>query len=83
MVDTFRLRFGCYEVATANWQKAVLEAVEKVDRKLDNLTAQYNSEMKQLAVDMATLKTQVKIYAAIAAFIGMTVGGAIAKFFLK
>jgi len=31
---------------------------------------------------MVKLETQVKIYAAIAAFIGVAVGGALAKFFI-
>lgn len=60
----------------ANFTK--LEAsVLAVNLKIDTLN---NQDITNLKLAMVRLETQVKIYAAIAGFIGMAVGGALVRF---
>lgn len=73
------------------WQDGVVSQLEKmeglinsglrqVNDKIDNLNSK---DITDLKLAMVELKTQVKIYAAIAGFIGMAVGGALVKFVVR
>lgn len=48
-----------------------------VNTKIDKLNSQ---DITDLKLAMVRLETQVKIYAALAGFIGMAIGGALVKF---
>lgn len=60
-------------------EKAIDEGLKSVNNKIDLLNSK---DITDLKLAMVKLETQVKIYAALAAFIGMAVGGALAKFFI-
>lgn len=75
-------------MAAKNWQDGVTQQLEKMENvinlgltavnlKIDTLN---NQDITNLKLAMVRLETQVKIYAAVAAFIGMAVGGALVKF---
>jgi hypothetical protein len=64
------------ESVIANFTK-LETSVAAVNIKIDTLN---NQDITNLKLAMVRLETQVKIYAAIAGFIGMAVGGALVKF---
>lgn len=88
MIVTFPRRYGSCSMAAKNWQDGVTQQLEKMENvinlgltavnlKIDTLN---NQDITNLKLAMVRLETQVKIYAAVAAFIGMAVGGALVKF---
>lgn len=82
-------RSGFYSVASAKdfqdgvianltkLESTIVVGLREVNIKIDSIN---NKEITDLKVAMARLETQVKIYAAMAAFVGMAVGGALVKF---
>lgn len=84
----FQLRSGCYSVASqkdfqdgviANFTKLEV-SIKELNQKIDSLN---NKDITDLKIEIATLRTQVKIYAGIAGFVGMAIGGALVKFIVK
>jgi len=75
-------------VAKPTWQGGVVAQLEKMEKSIDEGLKAVNGkidllnskDITDLKLAMVELKTQVKIYAALAAFIGMAVGGALVKF---
>ena len=61
-------------------EKTMNDGLKEVNAKIDNLN---NKDITDLKMAMVELKTQVKIYAAIASFIGMALGSALTKFVIK
>jgi len=64
------------ESVIANFTK-LEQSVLAVNLKIDTLN---NQDITNLKLAMVRLETQVKIYAALAGFIGMAIGGALVKF---
>lgn len=73
------------------WQGGVVAQLEKMEKSIDEGLKAVNGkidllnskDITDLKLAMVELKTQVKIYAALAAFIGMAVGGALVKFVVR
>lgn len=81
--------------AVRNWQEGVMAQLERMEKLIDSgLRAVHlkidaantkieilnSKEIRDLQLAMVRLETQVKIYAALAGFIGMAIGGALVKF---
>jgi hypothetical protein len=67
----------------ATWETAVTDYLERLEKGMGSLNGRidnlYNHEIAALKERIVRLETRVSIYAAIAGFIGMAVGGALVK----
>lgn len=66
------------------WEQGVTEYLARLEEQIKNLNGRidnlYTLEITNLKVSMGKLETRVSIYAAIAGFIGMAIGGSLVKF---
>lgn len=66
------------------YNKSLSDLKEKTSKELADFKEKTETNLsafkEKYAAEMATLATQMKIYAAIAAFIGMAIGGTLVKF---
>lgn len=81
--------------AVRNWQEGVMAQLERMEKLIDSglravhlkidaantkIEVLNSKEIRDLQLAMVRLETQVKIYAALAGFVGMAIGGALVKF---
>lgn len=81
--------------AVRNWQEGVMSQLERMEKLIDSglravhlkidaantkIEVLNSKEIRDLQLAMVRLETQVKIYAALAGFVGMAIGGALVKF---
>jgi len=66
------------------WEQGVTDYLDRLEKSIAGLNTRidniYVMELTSIKVAMGKLETRVSIYAAIAGFIGMAVGGALVKF---
>lgn len=73
------------------WESGVTRYLEKLEQKIDaglsginsRIDTLYSQEIGALKERIVKLETRVSIYAAIAGFVGMAIGGSLVKFIVK
>lgn len=64
-------------------RKVVLDGLQRVERAVDTLNLKVGSEMTDMKVELATIKTKVALYAAVISLVASLILSAVISYLMK